>query len=416
MAFNKMKMNVNEEILQNGEEENRNENNFAKKVTKKQSAKAKHIVFKKEAQKKDASSMPTMLSKLWQQFISFQVMAILTAEGKTEGKKDVQDTALVLYKKQVKALVEKSGYYSNIDEFAVGDITEEQMNRTKGLELLITGEKVWKKGKDITRAMETYLALEDVQKLLKKHSKALNNLHDDEESPSSKEDDIIEATFEADSGDTDGQNFLSELLAVSQPKTDDDDDDVEVLTGPTVKSVEYIIVKYFFVLADMCGYTNSVTSERNTVVRYIYPQQVKQLSRADVERKRKLAVAQESLQAIDALKELKERKNEHLKDFVASLSACTNEINTTRQNLKDGDLLDLSEEERNSLKMRMRELSHIQQGLRVQYEQFRSINEAERFELEKKKKLGTELSSSNTPSSSKKKKTPPSSLKRQFMP
>ena len=105
-----------------------------------------------------------------------------------------------------------------------------------------------------------------------------------------------------------------------------------------------------------------------------------------------------------------------MKDFVASLSACTNEINTTRQNLKDGDLLDLSEEERNSLKMRMRELSAIQQGLRVQYEQFRSINEAERFELEKKKKLGTELSSSNTPSSSKKKKTPPSSLKRQFMP
>ena len=39
--------------------------------------------------------------------------------------------------------------------------------------------------------------------------------------------------------------------------------------------------------------------------------EVKQLSRADVERKRKLAVAQESLQAIDALKELKERKNEH---------------------------------------------------------------------------------------------------------
>ena len=37
------------------------------------------------------------------------------------------------------------------------------------------------------------------------------------------------------------------------------------------------------------------------------------------ERKRKLAVAQESLEAIDALKDLKERKNEQLKDFVASL-------------------------------------------------------------------------------------------------
>ena len=101
-------MNVNKEILQNGDEENRNENGSsqeknenAKKVTKKQAAKAKHIVFKKEAQKKDASCMPTMLSKLWQQFISFQVMAILTAEGKTEGKKGLHDTALVLYKKTV---------------------------------------------------------------------------------------------------------------------------------------------------------------------------------------------------------------------------------------------------------------------------------------------------------------------------
>merc|ERR1711991_687886 len=143
-----------------------------------------------------------------------------------------------------------------------------------------------------------------------------------------------------------------------------------------------------------------------------YPQQVKNVSRSDIERKRKLAVAQESLEAIDALKDLKERKNEQLKDFVASLSACTNEINTTRQNLKDADLLDLSEEERTSLKMRIRELSANQQSLRAQYEQLRSVNDAERVELEKKKKLGSDLSSSfntmTTPSSSNKQKmTPP---------
>ena len=112
----------------------------------------------------------------------------------------------------------------------------------------------------------------------------------------------------------------------------------------------------------------SVTSERNTVVRYIFPQQVKNLGRSEIEMKRKMVVAQESLEAIDALKDLKERKNEQLKDFVASLSACINEINTTRQNLKDGNLVDLSEEEVASLRLRMRELSAIQQGLRIRYE------------------------------------------------
>ena len=62
-------MNVNEEILQNGEEENQNENGSskqpesAKKGTKKNPAKAKQINIKTE--KKEASSMaPTMLSKL----------------------------------------------------------------------------------------------------------------------------------------------------------------------------------------------------------------------------------------------------------------------------------------------------------------------------------------------------------------
>ena len=416
---------MNEEENQNEEnhnEENQNENGSSKEkeslkkvVTRRQPAKAK-INIKTEAQKKEASSVaPTMLSKLWQQFISFQVMAVLTAEGKTQDQKALHDAALGLYKKQVKALVQKFGYYSHIDEFEVGEITEEQMNRTKGLDLLVTGEKVWKKGKDVTRAMETYLALEDVYKLLKKHSRVLNNLRD-EESPSSKPDDKIEATFEADSGDTDGKNFLMELLMASQPKTDGDD--VEVLTAPTVKSVEYIIVKYFFVLADICGYTNSVISERNVVVRYIYPQQVKNVSRSDIERKRKLAAAQESLESIEALNDLEKRESRQLKDYVASLSACTNEINTTRQNLKDADLLDLSEEERTSLKMRIRELSANQQSLRAQYEQLRSVNDAERVELEKKKKLGSDLSSSfntTTPSSSNKQKmTPP--LKRQFMP
>ena len=52
-----------------------------KVVTRRQPAKAK-INIKTEAQKKEASSVaPTMLSKLWQQVISFQVMAVLTASS-----------------------------------------------------------------------------------------------------------------------------------------------------------------------------------------------------------------------------------------------------------------------------------------------------------------------------------------------
>ena len=50
----------------------------------------------------------TVLSKLWQVFICFQVMAILTAEFKTQQQKSIYYTALALYQK-VKALVEKSG-------------------------------------------------------------------------------------------------------------------------------------------------------------------------------------------------------------------------------------------------------------------------------------------------------------------
>ena len=139
-------MNVHEDLLQIGEQENENENyssqekkNVKKKVAKKVPAK---INIKTEAQKKDTST-PTMLSKLWQQFISFQVIAIITAEGKTQGQKGLDDTALVLYQKKVKALVQKSGYYNNIDEFNVGEITEEQMYKTKGLTLIMTGKKIW---------------------------------------------------------------------------------------------------------------------------------------------------------------------------------------------------------------------------------------------------------------------------------
>ena len=87
---------------------------------------------KTEAQKKEAASM---LSKQWQQFVAFQVMAIVTAEGKTQQDKDLHTTALALYKKQAQLLVKKVGYYTHIDEFNVGDITVEQMDRTKGLVL-----------------------------------------------------------------------------------------------------------------------------------------------------------------------------------------------------------------------------------------------------------------------------------------
>ena len=58
--------------------------------------------------------------------------------------------------------------------------------------------------------MEKYLALEAVRTLLKKHSKVLNNLQEeDKESPSStSKPDEIDTTFEADSGDSDGKKFL----------------------------------------------------------------------------------------------------------------------------------------------------------------------------------------------------------------
>ena len=119
--------NHNEE---NHNEENQNENGSSKEkeslkkvVTRRQPAKAK-INIKTEAQKKEASSVaPTTPSKLRQRFMSFQVMAVLTAEGKTQDQKALHQTALDLYQKQVKALVQKSGYYSHIDEFEVGDIT-----------------------------------------------------------------------------------------------------------------------------------------------------------------------------------------------------------------------------------------------------------------------------------------------------
>ena len=231
---------------------------------------SKVTTVKTEAQKKEAASVtPTMLSKQWQQFVAFQVMAIVTAECKTQQGRDLHTSALALYKKQTQLLVKKVGYYTHIDEFNVGDITVEQMDRTKGLDNFISGEKVWRKGKDVVCSLEKYLSMEGVRTLLKRHSKKLNNLQGENvESPDSTSTtpDPIESTFEPDSGDSTGEFFLKELLQLSQPVAEADTD-VEVVVAPHVISVEYLIVKYLFVLADMCGYTSRVNSERNVVVR-----------------------------------------------------------------------------------------------------------------------------------------------------
>ena len=60
--------------------------------------------------------------------------------------------------------------------------------QNKGKDNFITGEKVWRKGKDVVCSLEKYLSMEGVRTLLKKHSKKLNNLQEenDEQSPDSQ--------------------------------------------------------------------------------------------------------------------------------------------------------------------------------------------------------------------------------------
>jgi hypothetical protein len=381
----------------------------------KKASKMSSTTIKTEAQKKAGSSVaPTMLSKQWQQLLAFQVMAIVSAEGKKQNQKDLNHTALVLYEKQVKLLVKKVGYYTHIEEFKIGDITEDQMMRTKGLDNFLSGEKIWRKGKDLVCSFEKYLAMDGVRALLKKHSKVLTNLQEEKEesSPSStSSQDVIEATFEADSGDSDGANFLNELLQISQPT----DNDVQVVLAPTAITVEYLIVKYFFVFADMCGYTTRVTSERNVVVRYIFPEQVKNVSRSELEMKRKMVLAQESLAAIDGLKELKERKNEQLKDFVASLSCISNQMDMCMKSLEKFELLGFNESDKEQLKTKIRELMVTQDQLRVQYDFVKHQCNVEREELEKKRKASTDLQFSSTTQSYSKKKTP-TKQRNSFMP
>ena len=148
----------------------------------KKASKMSSTTIKTEAQKKAGSSVaPTMLSKQWQQLLAFQVMAIVSAEGKKQNQKDLNHTALVLYEKQVKLLVKKVGYYTHIEEFKIGDITEDQMMRTKGLDNFLSGEKIWRKGKDLVCSFEKYLAMDGVRALLKKHSKVLTNLQEEKE-------------------------------------------------------------------------------------------------------------------------------------------------------------------------------------------------------------------------------------------
>ena len=155
----------------------------------------------------------------------------------------------------------------------------------------------------------------------------------------------------------------------------------------------------------MCGYTTRVNSERNVVVRYIYPEQVNTLSRSEVEAKRKMVVATESLQAIDDLKEIEKKEARMLKEFVASLHCVSQQINMTVASLEKYELLGFTEADKEHLRSKIRELMIVQDQMRVQHEEMKISTHAEREELEKKRKASfdhlQQLSTVNTPSQKK---------------
>jgi hypothetical protein len=216
----------------------------------------------------------------------------------------------------------------------------------------------------------------NVKALLKKHLTQMSNLPDVPEEPGTKQkEDEIEVCFTAASGDTDMEIFLSELLELLQEKDVADkenveDDEVEIVSI----TLPFLALKYFLVLPELHGYTDKVVSERNFVVRYLFPSMVTFRSQTDIEEERKAAtktIAASAAERVVVQKQLSNARDKLallIANFSSVRTALAGELNNLMLMVKDAEIYGLGEDELKTSKTQIKTLSQELSTLRVQHQ------------------------------------------------
>ena len=330
---------------------------------------------------------PTSISKLVQNLLSFMAVTRINSTGKTKKSEELHKLAKNDYSNLVRECLEKSCdptktknfatgiMFSIVDEYKRGQITENQLLTTRG-ETKINGEKVWHKGQKMIAEVNKAVSNPNVKALLKKHLTQMSNLPDVPEEPGTKQkEDEIEVCFTAASGDTDMEIFLSELLELLQEKDVADkenveDDEVEIVSI----TLPFLALKYFLVLPELHGYTDKVVSERNFVVRYLFPSMVTFRSQTDIEEERKAAtktIAASAAERVVVQKQLSNARDKLallIANFSSVRTALAGELNNLMLMVKDAEIYGLGEDELKTSKTQIKTLSQELSTLRVQHQ------------------------------------------------
>jgi len=197
----------------------------------------------------------------------------------------------------------------------------------------------------------------------------------------------LEAIFEDYSGETDGEVYLNEVrlayfmslqadakkkkkemvsIEVSLDASADEatDFDDSFCPGP------FLAFKYFLVKGESAEYVSKIISERNVVVRYLFPVKVASKSRTEIkkEMKKKDSVVRIVNETITTTKKAYEdRAAKLLLNLQIEEKVLTNALNNKASTLKDAALFGLSEEEVKKIQVECREISQQLNELRQDY-------------------------------------------------